>query len=166
MDITIKEFVQNLWKFHDYTEAVSTSSSGEPVSSSGLTRRSLSMDNFCKNSKDILHYGHIRGWLEDQDEVEADSILVRRSAARILHQFMKIELKIPDLADISAADKLKDLYTCRTCVNHVAQIYLRNLIPAEEMEFQNQQILIFNMMKPVSEDEMYEILKKLDFIVS
>lgn len=131
MNITIEEFVTALWQCHK-----------EPITS-------------------LLHYGHLRGWLEDQDEREPHSILVKRTAARILHQFMKIELKIPDLVDISPADELKDLYTCRVCVNHVAQVYLRNLMSSEEILQGNETIRIFNMMKTVSEEETFELVRKI-----
>ena len=79
---------------------------------------------------ELIHYAHTRGWLEDQDERFCDKNLNRQTAARILHQFMKIELGVPDLQDISAANVLADLYTCHTCVNHIAQIYLRGIMGA------------------------------------
>lgn len=149
MDVTVKEFVAALW---DYRISMSTSD---------LQACHVELDS----ASDILHYGHLRGWLEDQDEVESESVLVRRSAARILHQFMKIELQIPDLNDISAADELKDLYTCRVCVNHVAQVYLRNLMEAEEVLQDDGAVLIFNMMKAVSKDEFLVLFQKLKSLV-
>ena len=64
-------------------------------------------------SQKDLAYGHVHGWLEDQDERFCDNLLDRRTAARIFHRYMKIELGVPDLEDISAANVLADLYTCR-----------------------------------------------------
>lgn len=78
-------------------------------------------------------YGRQKGWLEDEDERFSQSYITRRAAARIIHQFMKIELKIPDLSDISAAEVLTDLYTCRTCANHIAQVFVRGLMEGEEI---------------------------------
>ena len=79
----------------------------------------------------LLGFGHVRGWLEDSDERFPYNPVDRRAAARIVHQFMRIELKIEDHADVSAAEKLKDLYTCRSCAAHVAQVYCRGLIECE-----------------------------------
>ena len=77
--------------------------------------------------KDILRYGHFRLWLEDSDERNPQKSLNRQSAARIIHQFLKIECALEDIADIKEAEKLADLYTCRLCANHIAQVYLRGI---------------------------------------
>ena len=79
-------------------------------------------------SQKDLAYAHARGWLEDQDERFCDNLLDRRTAARILHRYMKIELGVPDVQDISAANVLADLYTCRACVNDVAQMFVRGIM--------------------------------------
>ena len=76
----------------------------------------------------LLLYGHKRGWLEDSDETNPHKPLDRRTAARIIHQFMKIEMHIPDETDISQAEKLKDLYTCRVCANHIAQVVVKKIM--------------------------------------
>ena len=101
---------------------------------------------------ELLRYGHFRGWLEDQDERYPNATLNRQTAARIIHQFMKIECGLPDLADISPATKLRDLYTCRACAEHIAQVYTRGLMPAE---------LFFNHLAPVTTTEAQLILEKL-----
>ena len=54
--------------------------------------------------------------------------LCRLDAAIMLHTYMREVVGIPDLEDISGAAVLKDLYDCRKCVNHIAQVYLRGLI--------------------------------------
>ena len=40
---------------------------------------------------------------------------------------------ISDLQDISKADELRDLYDCRVCANHIAQVYLRDIMSAKEL---------------------------------
>lgn len=110
---------------------------------------------------EILHYGHLKGWLEDQDEYAPDAFLDKRTCARILHQFMKIELGIPDLEEVSQAFLLKDIYTCRVCTNHVAQIYCRRIMEGEEIDFAGENQLIFNMTRLLSEEEVTEIIKKV-----
>lgn len=132
MSISIKEFVQELWSLKNQLEP-----------------------------EDILHYGHRKGWLEDQDEVYSQSTLDKRTAARILHQFMKIELKLPDAPDITSAQALQDLYTCRVCASHIAQVYVQKLMDAEEIDQNGNIVLIFNNLKPVSREEVLTIIQKI-----
>lgn len=112
-------------------------------------------------SQKDLSYGHVRGWLEDQDERFCDNSLNRQTAARIIHQFMKIELGIPDLQDISSANVLADLYTCHTCVNHIAQVYLRGIMDAQEVERDGIEYKIFNHYEELSLDEIKDYIKRI-----
>ena len=107
-------------------------------------------------SQKDLAYGHARGWLEDQDERFCANLLDRRTAARIIHRYMKLELGIPDLPDISAANVLADLYTCRACVNDVAQIFLRGIMQSREVERDGQIFEIFDMGGLVNQTEAEE----------
>ena len=70
------------------------------------------------------------GWVETQDLLEAKGAVKRQTAARILHEFLWRELGEKDLTDISSAAVLKDLYDCHACVNHIAQVYSKGLMPA------------------------------------
>ena len=115
------------------------------------------------DKSDILRYGHFRGWLEDSDERNPDAPLNRQTAARIIHLFMLIELGIPDLQDITPATTLKDLYTCRVCANHIAQVYTRGIMGAikkEEPDFSDSPALFFNHLELVSKNEAQEIIGK------
>ena len=86
-----------------------------------------------------------QGWIERQDIDEAGTEITRLDAARITHMFLMKEVGIPDLTDINAASVLRDLYDCRICVNHIAQVYLRGLIAAREIEgISEQRFLIFD----------------------
>ena len=107
-------------------------------------------------SQKDLAYGHARGWLEDQDERFCANLLDRRTAARIIHRYMKLELCIPDLPDISAANVLADLYTCRACVNDVAQIFLRGIMESREVERDGKIFEIFDMGGLVNQTEAEE----------
>ena len=115
---------------------------------------------------ELLQYGHLRGWLEDQDERHPEASLNRQSAARIIHQFLRIECKLPDLQDISSATRLKDLYTCRVCANHIAQVYARGIMNAEEIEDNGQLVLIFNHLRLVTKKECEKILETLPHIIN
>ena len=122
------------------------------------------------NVPNLLSIGHKAGWLEDNDERFPDVALDRRTAARIIHQYLLIEEKIPDLPDISKATKLIDLYTCRACANHIAQIYERGIMNAEEIPCQDstrpeQTVLIFNHLELVSQKQADEILKKVNELI-
>ena len=114
---------------------------------------------------ELLRYGHFRGWLEDSDERHPESLLNRQIAARIIHQFMVVELHVPDLAEISAAEKLRDLYTCRVCANHIAQVYARGIMGAEEVLLGDavaaQNNLIFNHLGRMSFNEAREAMERL-----
>ncbi|MBQ0001151.1 MAG: hypothetical protein KBT01_06405 [Clostridiales bacterium] len=75
--------------------------------------------------------GRQRGWLEEQDQLYKDFPIERRNAARILHEFLRIEKQLPDERDWGLAKKLEDLYHCRACAKHVAQVVVRGLIPPQ-----------------------------------
>ena len=110
---------------------------------------------------ELIHYAHTRGWLEDQDERFCEKNLNRQTAARILHQFMKIELRVPDLQDISPANILADLYTCHTCVNHIAQVFLRGIMDAQVIERDGNEYKIFNHLEEMTLEESKNCLKRL-----
>ena len=113
-------------------------------------------------SQKDLPYGHARGWLEDQDERFCDNLLDRRTAARIIHRYMKIELGVPDLPDISAANVLADLYNCRACVNDVAQVFLRGIMESRQIERDGKIFEIFDMGGLVSQEEALELVGSFD----
>ncbi|MCQ2592044.1 MAG: hypothetical protein MJ188_04610 [Treponema sp.] len=169
MDITVKNFVEELWQLKiQATENQTGKKTANQTENQNFAHQNyVHQKSLPPNSTnvpenmDLLHWGHLRGWLEDQDEVEKNAPLLRRSAARIIHQFMKLELFIPDVEDISPANQLQDLYTCRVCVNHVAQVYLQNLMAPEEIDFQGHTALIFNMLGTVPLQEAQSIIKKL-----
>ena len=120
---------------------------------------------------ELLRYGHFRGWLDDSDERHPESLLNRQTAARIIHQFMVVELHVADLADISAAEKLRDLYTCRVCANHIAQVYVRGIMGAQEIQAAGlsvsevsaatQPVWIFNHLKRITFREAREAMERL-----
>lgn len=112
----------------------------------------------------LLRYGHFRGWLEDSDESHPEAPLNRQTAARITHMFLLIECGLPDLPDITPATALKDLYTCRACANHIAQVYCREIMGAkkEEPAFPDSSALFFNHLATVSNAEADDILSELE----
>ena len=83
--------------------------------------------------EDIMKTALTHGWIEKHDIDEADELLVRLDAARITHMFLRKECGWADLPDISGASVLRDLYDCRVCVNHIAQVYLRGLMDSRNI---------------------------------
>ena len=114
---------------------------------------------------ELLRYGHFRLWLEDQDESHPENPLNRQTAARILHEFLRIECGLDDLQNISFATKLKDLYTCRVFTNHIAQVCVRGLMNPQEIQTSEKEELIFNHLQLVQKNEVQEILKKVKEII-
>ncbi len=111
----------------------------------------------------LLRYGHFRLWLEDSDESHPQAPLNRQTAARIIHEFLRIEKHIPELTDISPALALKDLYSCRVCANHIAQVYSRGIMSAKnkgEPALSDSPVLLFNHLAAVTKTEAENILIK------
>ena len=97
------------------------------------------------------------GWTEEQDELNWEKELERGAAARILHMFMKIKLGIRDEEDISEAYMLRDLFDCRVCANHIAQIYVRGFMDAVHIGT----LCIFDVHGKVFMEEADEIIDRL-----
>ena len=91
-------------------------------------------EGFLGRSAD-LELARRHGWLSPQDVALKDEPLHRNDAARILHEFLRRELGERDEANWDEAKTLKDLYDCRTCVLHVAQVYVKGIMGAEENVF-------------------------------
>ena len=141
---------------------------GSEISVGGFVSRLFAIKHKEISQTELLRYGHFRGWLEDSDERFPDTPLNRQTAARIIHQFMKIECGIPDLPDITPATHLKDLYTCRVCANHIAQVYTRKIIKGEPdlLIESDSPSIFFNHLALVSETEAQQILEVLFKLIS
>ena len=75
-----------------------------------------------------LQQARQQGWVEDQDIHSLDEAIDRRTAARILHMYRRKVLGISDVPDISPAYNLRDLFDCRVCANHIAQVVLQGVM--------------------------------------
>ena len=91
-----------------------------------------------------------KGVLETGDLSESFEEIDRRSAARILHNFMRIVLGIKDEPDISKAYILKDLFDCRVCANHIAQVYLKGVMKEVNIDG----LIIFDVYGKVTESDV------------
>ncbi len=107
---------------------------------------------------DYMQYGYHVGWLEDMDITGKDTPLLRKNAARIIHEFIRLELREPDLDDVSCAFKLRDLYDCRVCTKHVMQVYAKGIMDGY---YASDTLYLFGMNEPVSMTEMAEIISHI-----
>lgn len=108
--------------------------------------------------EDVIVYGYHVGWLEEQDITGKNSQLDRKTAARILHQFLRIEMKEAEEENTDAALKLQDLYDCRRCVGHVMQIYVKGIMDGCTDQTGR---CIFGMEQVISVEETQEIIQRL-----
>ena len=69
------------------------------------------------------------------DFAKPDDILERRTAAHIIHYILLNILKETDEQDITMAFELKDIYECKVCLQHIAQVYLKGIMPADGNTF-------------------------------
>lgn len=79
-----------------------------------------------------MEYALKKGIIEDYDLLNKNKPLKRRRAARIIHETLISELAEKDEQDWSAAERLLDLYDCRTCVMHIAQVYVKGIMSERE----------------------------------
>ncbi len=107
---------------------------------------------------DCVEYGYQAGWLSAQDVLEKENPLLRKTAARILHEFLRREQKEADEVDGSPAYQLQDLFDCRICAGHIIQVYVKGIMDARNTEKEQK---IFGTEEEVSEEEAEEILQRV-----
>ena len=91
------------------------------------------LEVFGEDNEDVFSMGFENGWLEFEDKLYHEDEINRKNIARIIHMYLLKVKGICDLQDISKASGLRDLYDCRVCANHVAQVYLRDIMSAKEL---------------------------------
>ena len=131
-NVTVEQFVSLVWEgYLFYTEVPSD-----------------------VDEEHILEYGWDKGWLEEQDILWKNRSIERRNAARIVHDFLRIQCGEADESDWKEAERLSDLYHCKVCAKHVAQVYLKGIMPSKE---ENQ----FQLLLKVGESEAREIVYRM-----
>lgn len=102
------------------------------------------------------------GIIEEYDIINLGKPIVRKSAARIIHEYLIKELKKEDLEDISGAAVLRDLYDCRVCVNHIAQVYLRGIMKGKAIPGLSENgFIIFDANSVLELDEAILLKNKI-----
>ena len=139
------------------------SSSAEYISVSEFVTKLYGKTDKNRAPGDILKIAYSEGWLEAQDISGTDNNIKRSDAARILHLFIRERLQLKDLPDISGAEVLKDLYDCRICANHIAQVYLRGIMkPVTIQSSPDRDFLIFDSKAYLTKNDAERILSALE----
>lgn len=105
-----------------------------------------------------VEYGLQKGWLEAQDVINQEQVLLRKHAARIIHNFLRLELKERDEIDASPAYVLRDLFDCRVCAGHIIQVYVKAIMGGITL---TDGRMIFAAEEVISEEEAEEIAARV-----
>ena len=101
-----------------------------------------------------IDYALHKGIIEDYDMTHINNPIERRSAARIIHEALLTEFAERDVEEWTAAEKLIDLYSCHTCVIHIAQVYVKGIMPGSESN-------IFDVKGNITLSEAAEIVARM-----
>lgn len=93
----------------------------------------------------------------DKNDEEKDAVLTRKLCAKILHEYLQKYMHEPDEIGIEKAYFIKDLFDCRTCANHIAQVYLKGIMDVFELE---KDLVLFMPEKEVGSVELDEYVQK------
>lgn len=101
--------------------------------------------------------------IDNQDYLHPDDYITRKAAARIIHHTLLYLLDEMDLSDIRSASVLADLYDCRTCVIHIAQVYCKKIMDSRLITDNNsgKTLEIFDMNSGIEREEMEQIIVKI-----
>lgn len=101
--------------------------------------------------------------IDNQDYLHPDDYITRKAAARIIHHTLLYLLDEIDVSDIRPANVLVDLYDCRTCVLHIAQVYCKGIMGSKTItdKSSGKTFEIFDMNSGIEHDEMNQILSKI-----
>lgn len=109
-------------------------------------------------SSDYMLYGYHADWLEDMDIARKDAPLLKKNAARITHEFLRLEMHEPDSEDISAAVKLRDIYDCRVCTKHIMQVVAKGIM---EGYYITDTLYLFGLNDAVTHEDMLKIITRI-----
>lgn len=123
-----------------------------------MTLRSYIKTLIGEDVPDSIEEAHRLGLIDKYESEHPESKVLRKDAAKILHLYMLKVLSLKDEEDISPASVLKDLYDCRVCVNHIAQVYLKGIMKAHEYP---EGMKLFDSNMELSEAEALEAIKTL-----
>lgn len=123
-----------------------------------FVKKMMQYKNEVIGAEDSVSYSYQHGWLEEQDVTSSNFPIERKTAARILHQFLRKELQEQDEPDVSEATKLQDLYECRVCVSHVMQVYVKGIMDGHTTP---TGCFVFGMQETITEQEAEKIIERV-----
>ncbi|MBO7426910.1 MAG: hypothetical protein J6U23_14670 [Clostridiales bacterium] len=94
----------------------------------------------------------------DRNDEKKDSVLTRKSCAKIIHEYLQKYMHEPDEIGIEKAYFIRDLFDCRTCANHIAQVYLKGIMDVFVID---KDLILFMPEKEVDEKELSEYIKRV-----
>jgi hypothetical protein len=101
--------------------------------------------------------------IDNHEYLHPDEKISRKAAAGIIHRVLLFLCEEMDDADISASERLADLYDCHTCVQHISQVFCKGIIDCKTIlnYGKKENISIFDMNSGVTADEMKCILDRI-----
>ncbi|GAA4062876.1 rhodanese-like domain-containing protein [Amphibacillus indicireducens] len=105
-------------------------------------------------TSDYMNHAMESGLIEDFDLVNREQLIERRQVARIVHDTLRLKMHEPDEDDWTAAKELVDLYSCRTCVQHISQVYVKGIIDSEQPN-------LFNLTGNFTQAEAADVILKM-----
>ena len=101
---------------------------------------------------DLYDFNMYLGEMLSANEAETKQ-LERRTAAYMVHVYLTEVINEPDEPSIEPAFVLKDMYECSACIRHIAQVYLKGIMPAKDG--------IFGVRAQVEKTEAEDIVKRV-----
>lgn len=105
---------------------------GEFVSDLMLAEQATTSQVAEYDEKNVIDIAFELGIIDEDDKGMVDLPILRQGAARIAHNVVNNILSEPDEENVDAAKAMTDLYSCRTCVIHVSQMYVKGIMNARE----------------------------------
>lgn len=102
----------------------------------------------------MCEYGRNCGFLSEQESLYSGWEIDRRSVARISHEVVRLVLKEPESHSWEKAKNLKDLYDCRSCTKHIAEVYEKGIMLPKGED-------VFGLVGKVSPYEAGEIIERI-----
>ena len=93
----------------------------------------------------------------DKSDEEKDAVLTRKMCAKIIHEYLQKSMHEPDEIGIEKAYFIKDLFDCRTCANHIAQVYLKGIMDVFVID---KDLILFMPEKEVDEVQLNEYVNR------
>ena len=109
------------------------------------------------NTDNAIDKAHDNGLIDLYMTEHSEENVLRKDAAKILHLYLRNISHIKDEENISPAAVLKDLYDCRVCADHIAQVFLKGIMKGHDY---SGDLIIFDPNVEITEAEAKEAISK------